>query len=1332
MRWKRILLIFALIIVVLIVAVYVILSRYDFNEFKPQIAQAVMEATGRELTMEGDIKIKLGFAPGLSIENVSFQNAPWGSRPELAKIKRFETQVALLPLIKGIIEIKRFILIAPDIFLETNKSGKLNLDFQTAETPNKQKSKPPAIFFNEVRIENGRLRYKDGQSDQIYRLNLYRLTAESQGKGEPIEVSLKSAYNDKMFDVDGTLGALDLMINPNELWPVELTAKAASTNCTVQGVIKDLFNGKGLDLTVLGRGQSIHNVVEFFEIQSVPDFGPFEMTARVTGSFERLTVEQLDFQAGNEALAKVRIKGTFRDLLALKGIELSFKAEGKNVANLEKFTGQPLPLEGLFSVSGRFIDPAPEAYKFSDLKVILVGNHFNGWINFNLTGQQPQMTAALSSDKLNLRPMSILHDSAARDIPDLGPCQLAVQIADPFDKLSVQNFDLQIGSEKLAEVRINGFIKEPLNQRGIDVSFTLRGKDFANLEKIAGQSFPIQGPYLASGRFSDPEVNVYKISNLKVVAGENDMRGRIDLNLKRQRPKVTAALASRKLNLTSIFSKTEGKTPTAKEVKKSESKQDVRSDVAAPSSLEMLTAVDANIKIQFKKILLTQLTLNDLSAGITLEGGKLTMKAEGPALPDITEFAGIPGLPDLGPYKLMSKATVFSDKLTLEKLAFNMGSEKLAEVSIRCKIESLLELRGIELRFATRGKDVVKLEKFIGHPLPIEGAFAASGRFTDSSKKIYTLDDFKVVIGDNDITGSIDLILSGQRPQIKSVLSSDKLDLRPLFPTIDKNGLLAEQTSESRIKKEKVIHEEPFSLEFLEVADANLNMRAQHIMLPALAINNLAVDIILQEGHFTAFVECRSIPDIAELTGVNRLQDMGPGKLVTSGTASAGKLIVEKLDFHAGTEEIVDLTLSGSAKNLLTWQGIEFSFMIRGKDVANLERFAGRPLPINGPFSASGRLTDPKSNIYTFKDFKIIMGDNDLGGWAELNLTGQRPRVTAEILSQKLDLRQLSSITDTEETTNGPSAKPGIKQDKVFPNDSLRLDALKFADANIIIRAGTIIYKHLELYDCAFDILLKDGHLTAKGLEFSSGGGSVTSRFDLRPIRQDAAIAMDLKIKQIHLGPALKELDVSQAYEGTLDAEIEINGQGDSVAALMASLDGTITLVHRGGRIANRYLGLIGGGIANELVKRINPFSQKQAYTEINCFVTHFDINEGLAGHVGVLDTPQTTLMSAGKINLKAETLNLSFNTSPKKGIKIPGIGRVSFSLSELTKPFNVSGTLANPSLVVDPKKTAVTFGKVVGGLALGPAGLAVLFGDVSSKDVNPCLQAINALEGEE
>ena len=77
----------------------------------------------------------------------------------------------------------------------------------------------------------------------------------------------------------------------------------------------------------------------------------------------------------------------------------------------------------------------------------------------------------------------------------------------------------------------------------------------------------------------------------------------------------------------------------------------------------------------------------------------------------------------------------------------------------------------------------------------------------------------------------------------------------------------------------------------------------------------------------------------------------------------------------------------------------------------------------------------------------------------------------------------------------------------------------------------------------------------------------------------------------------------------------------------------------------------------------------------------------------------------------------------------MPGLGKVSLSLGELTNPVTIGGTLAEPSITVNPKKTAVTFGKVIGGLALGPGALAVVFGDVSKEDVNPCLEAIKAAE---
>ncbi len=143
MRWKWIGIGIGGLVIVLIIAVYVILTTTNLDGLKPQIAKAAREATGRELTLNGDIRLKVGWTPILAVESVSFQNASWGSRPEMAKIKRFEVEVALIPLISRSIEVKRLILVEPDILIETDSSGKSNLEFETEKkvVPEKPKGR---------------------------------------------------------------------------------------------------------------------------------------------------------------------------------------------------------------------------------------------------------------------------------------------------------------------------------------------------------------------------------------------------------------------------------------------------------------------------------------------------------------------------------------------------------------------------------------------------------------------------------------------------------------------------------------------------------------------------------------------------------------------------------------------------------------------------------------------------------------------------------------------------------------------------------------------------------------------------------------------------------------------------------------------------------------------------------------------------------------------------------------------------------------------------------------------------------------------------------------
>ena len=83
----------------------------------------------------------------------------------MIRAKQIEVQLALIPLIKGNINVKRLILLNPDLMIEINTSGKTNLEFDLPEqkkvetAPVKKDEAETALFdFREILI-------KDGQAD---------------------------------------------------------------------------------------------------------------------------------------------------------------------------------------------------------------------------------------------------------------------------------------------------------------------------------------------------------------------------------------------------------------------------------------------------------------------------------------------------------------------------------------------------------------------------------------------------------------------------------------------------------------------------------------------------------------------------------------------------------------------------------------------------------------------------------------------------------------------------------------------------------------------------------------------------------------------------------------------------------------------------------------------------------------------------------------------------------------------------------------------------------------------------------------------------------------
>ncbi len=429
--------------------------------------------------------------------------------------------------------------------------------------------------------------------------------------------------------------------------------------------------------------------------------------------------------------------------------------------------------------------------------------------------------------------------------------------------------------------------------------------------------------------------------------------------------------------------------------------------------------------------------------------------------------------------------------------------------------------------------------------------------------------------------------------------------------------------------------------------------------------------------------------------------------------------------------ENATLTLDGTVKDPLARRGIELNFTLTGKDLASFKQFSGESYHLKGPFDISGRIADTARNVYSISNLKIIQSENDLSGSVELNLTKDRPKVTAALSGRKLDLRPyFQAGPDTKDATKDSSKGAG-KEDKIFSDHLLPLDTLRQADADVKIQVAQVLLPNLPLNSLDMGIVFKDGTLTVKPIRAVIGKGSMDGHLSLQSRGKVASLIIVFKIKKFDIGYLTKELKSTEGLEGNLDADIDLSAQGSSIAGLMGGLNGKTVLVMGKGRVDKKYIDRLGGNLGSSLLRLLNPFPQEAqpASTSINCFVSGFSIKDGAARTTALaLNTDDMVVVGEGEINLKTERLNLSLKPVPKGGIGTHATGKVNISLDELTRPFKLGGTLAHPSLAVDSTQTAIIFGKAIGGVMLfGPVGIAAVLIGSSSGDENSCMAAIEA-----
>ncbi|MDZ7712373.1 MAG: AsmA family protein [Rhodovibrio sp.] len=413
------------------------------------------------------------------------------------------------------------------------------------------------------------------------------------------------------------------------------------------------------------------------------------------------------------------------------------------------------------------------------------------------------------------------------------------------------------------------------------------------------------------------------------------------------------------------------------------------------------------------------------------------------------------------------------------------------------------------------------------------------------------------------------------------------------------------------------------------------------------------------------------------------------------------------LDLNIRAED-TELKLAGTLDQRGRDVSPDVEISAKTDSLANLTALSGLPdlkLPDVGPATLQSRVRGTEAG-YRFSGLKADLAGSDLAGDATVDLAGERIRLTADLSSSTLDLRPFSA------TAEAAASDVGSDAGRLFPDTPLPLAALRQLDAEVQLKAGVVkLSQAFSVNELRLAARAEGGRLELTPLEGKLADGTANLALVLDARRSPAEVSIDLDVAQLDYGRLLRDLDISDGIDGTVDVRANLTGRGDSPHAIAASLDGGLEIVGGEGRIDNGLLDATGAGLGDLLA----VWREQDSDMNLNCAVARFGAEKGVLNSRAILaDTQSVSFGGTGDIDLGKEEIDLRITPEAKQT-----------SLMSLAVPVRLSGPLRAPSIGPDPMGAAKATAFVVGAAINPLVAVGALVVASETQDQNPCVAAL-------
>lgn len=576
--WKKVVLGILVLLLVLVAGAVLFISQLDPNDYRGLLADMVEDATGRRLHVAGDLHIEFLPVPSAEANDVAFANAPWASEPDMVRVKHVRVDVELLPLLWGRVLINQFVVLEPEIFLESDAEGRSNWVLGVEDAPKPEagdsSSKKVVLAVDRVRIEKATLVYQDQKSGVRKSFIIDALTLGAERPGEPVAVDLRAAIEDLPVTVSGRLGEEGAILR-NRPIEVDLAGAVADAAFSVQGTVGKPLEGRDARLDVAVEAPSTRALTELAGIE-FDEAGPAKLAFTLRERGGRYELDDIEMSAkprGTDASASGSIKNL---VLAREGARAK---TGPAKVDLEGKIG-----EAGFTVAGDVGRP--------------------------LEGRDLRLEVAVESQSTRA-----LTELAGVDVEELGPMKARLTLVEKDGRIDVADIDAT-ARPRDAGLVLKGSVGDVAGNPRPNLDVSVSAKSLRQLEG----SLPNTGPVSVSAKLR-PTGKVIEIRDLVAKIGGSDLSGSATIDTGGKRPSASAKLHGNVIDLAELAPVGEESGAAAGE---KPSNRKVFPDTPLP--LEVLGKANADVQLQIDRLVTRKLTISKVNVSAKLDDGNLILK----------------------------------------------------------------------------------------------------------------------------------------------------------------------------------------------------------------------------------------------------------------------------------------------------------------------------------------------------------------------------------------------------------------------------------------------------------------------------------------------------------------------------------------------------------------------------------------------------------------------------------------------------------------------------------------------------------------------------------